>query len=261
MTLSDNPPPTLITFGRIVRIYRNLTGIHQEHLGDIIGRSTGWTSWMEAGKAAPPRELIAIIEETLGIPPNVLLCILEQFENERHHQESRPWAGEERRATTLRMFQIAFIPELLRTESYTRALFPHDDESTQAVLDRQAILTRKDPAPPLLYCVLDEAALRWPRVDSKVMREQLEHLIDSASPPHVIIQVLPADRDHEPRGAFTLATINGTDVAHIETATGAIVTSNHDDTATLRATWETLRAFALSHHESVNRIQQAIDQL
>jgi hypothetical protein len=112
-----------------------------------------------------------------------------------------------------------------------------------------------------LYCVLDEAVLRWPRVDGKVMREQLEYLITSASPPQVTIQIIPSDRDHEPRGAFTIATVDGTDVVHLETALRSIVTANRDDTAALKATWESIRTFALSHQESMTRIQQAIKEL
>ena len=68
------------------------------------------------------------------------------------------------------------------------------------------------------------------------------------------------DRDHEPRGAFTIATVNGPDVAHIETAIGPIVTANRDDTTALHATWETVRTFALSHQESLDKIQQAIER-
>jgi transcriptional regulator with XRE-family HTH domain len=251
---------SLITFGRVLRIYRESAGITQERFADEIHYSKAWMSNLETGQVAPPLDQIAVMEKLLKIPANVLMCIREQFDNERTPEEARPWAEEERQATALRTFQIALIPELLQTENYARALFGGDEESVRRILDRQAILTRKHPAPPSLYCVLDEAVLRWPRVEGKVMREQLEHLIASTSPPQITIQIIPSDRDHEPRGAFTIASVDGPDVAQMETANGSIITANRDDTTALKATWESIRTFALPHQESIARIQQAIDE-
>jgi transcriptional regulator with XRE-family HTH domain len=251
---------TLITFGRVLRAFRESAGITQERFADDIHYSKAWMSNLETGQIAPPVDRIPVMEKLLNIPPNVLMYIREQYDDERQQGEARPWDEEEQRATALRTFQISLIPELLQTENYARALFPADEEVMRRILDRQAILTRQDPAPPTLYCVLDEAVLRWPRVDGEVMREQLEHLIASAAPPQVTIQIIPSDRDHEPRGAFTIATVDGTDVALIDTAIRSLVTANRDDTATLKATWESIRTFALSHQESIARIQQAIEE-
>ena len=261
-TMSTNPRnPTLITFGHVLRAFRHSAGITQERFAGNMNYSKAWMSNLETGQIAPPREHIAAMERALGIPPGVLMHIRQQYDNERTAAgRRRPWAEEERQATALRTFQLALIPELLQTENYAHALFPGDEEAVRRILDRQTILTRQNPAPPTLYCVLDEAVLRWPRVDGQVMCEQLQHLIACASPPKVTIQIIPSDRDHEPPGAFTLATTGNGDVAHIETAIGGIVTANRDDTASLHATWESVRTFALSHQESLDKIKQAIER-
>src|SRR5262249_50987715 len=60
----------------------------------------------------------------------------------------------------------------------------------QLRLGRQGVLTR-EPSPPTLWAVLDEAVLYRGISDTAALREQLTHLIDWAQQPTVTIQVLP----------------------------------------------------------------------
>src|SRR5690606_25123269 len=100
-------------------------------------------------------------------------------------------------ATSMRTYQTTLIPGLLQTASYARSTInalsmnaPAGEVNalTQVRMARQAVLSR--PEPLELWAVIHEAALR-PRVksDPKMMKEQLQKLLDHADLPHVSVQV------------------------------------------------------------------------
>jgi hypothetical protein len=103
-------------------------------------------------------------------------------------------------ATTIRAWQLTYVPGLLQTPDYIRALradFPQpDDPSTverfvSARLRRQR---RLDANPPLtLDVVIYEAALRHLVGTPGVMADQLDHLTGMAAKPHITLRVLPFD--------------------------------------------------------------------
>jgi hypothetical protein len=91
----------------------------------------------------------------------------------------RPFAELEAIASAFFEYESQAMPGLLQTEDYARAILragrPRDtDEQIErhvaARMARQTILTRDDP--PLLWVVLDEAALRRPVGGREVMRSQ-----------------------------------------------------------------------------------------
>jgi transcriptional regulator with XRE-family HTH domain len=101
-------------------------------------------------------------------------------------------------AAQIRTYEGQFVPGLLQTEEYMRAVMQGAqlDDSAEELerrvkvrLTRQQLLTRPDP--PQLWAVIDEAALRRPVGGTKVMRAQLERLIDVRELPNVTLQVLP----------------------------------------------------------------------
>jgi transcriptional regulator with XRE-family HTH domain len=108
------------------------------------------------------------------------------------------YVGLEEAATSIRAYEIQFVPGLLQTEDYARAvtLLGHhgapDTEIEQRValrMARQALLA--GPSPTHLWAVLDEAVLRRPAGRPGVMRRQLQHLLEAAERPNVTIQIVP----------------------------------------------------------------------
>ncbi|MGP4000119.1 helix-turn-helix domain-containing protein [Streptomyces sp. 8N706] len=106
--------------------------------------------------------------------------------------------GLEEAASVIRTYESQFVPGLLQTEEYARAVtkLGHPRASVREVerrvslrMTRQQLLGREDP--PRLWAVLDEAALRRGLGGPDVMREQLRHLIEAARLPHVTVQVAP----------------------------------------------------------------------
>ena len=124
---------------------------------------------------------------------------------------TRTLFGYEAAANSIYKYEPTFIPGLLQTEEYARALLSHavhsgaDVERTvRARLERQEFLTR-DPWPQLEF-ILDEAVLSRPVGGIRVMRRQLEHLKDLAGHPGISLQVLPFEVEEHPRmgEAFTI---------------------------------------------------------
>ncbi|MFI5493571.1 DUF5753 domain-containing protein [Actinoplanes sp. NPDC051859] len=103
-------------------------------------------------------------------------------------------------ATHIRTYEAELIPGLLQTADYAaevyRARNPEADptevdRSVALRMERQAILTRDQPAAPQLHVVLNEAVILRQVGGASVMANQVERLRKAATRPNVTIQVLP----------------------------------------------------------------------
>ena len=141
------------------------------------------------------------------------------------------YVGLEQSATTVRCYEVQYVPGLLQTREYARAVIAleHDDTHHRRLdlrLARQQIL-RRPVAPARLWAVIDEAALRRPIGGTETMRGQVEHLIDVAEAlPNVNVQLLPfrAGGRLPLGGPITIVRFAETDlddVVYLEQLTGA----------------------------------------
>ncbi|GAA4613230.1 helix-turn-helix transcriptional regulator [Actinoallomurus liliacearum] len=249
--------PTLITLGRLVRTYRDASEMLQKDLANRLGYSDGWLSNLETGQLRPRSEQVASIEEALSLPRGALMAVYDQLDNECLPGWFRPWLEEEKRATLVRSFALVLVPGLLQTVDYARALLPGDEPAVAARMERQAI--RHQETPPALHFVLDEAALYRERGGAKVMHDQLMALAESTSP-RLTVQVVRSAVNPRSLGTFTIATVDGNDVAYVETAVKGIVTSGRDDLAVLSEAWETIKAHAMPQHESIEFIRNMAEE-
>lgn len=249
--------PTLVTLGRLVRTYRDASGILQKDLANRLGYSDGWLSNLETGQLRPRSEQVASIEEKLNLPRGALMAVYDQLDNESLPGWFRPWLEEERRAALVRSFEVALVPGLLQTDEYARALLQGDEAAVAARMDRQSIRHRE--MPPALHFVLDEAVFYRERGGAKAMYDQLMVLADSPSP-RLTIQVVRSAVNPRSLGAFTIATVDGNDVAYVETAVRGIVTSGRDDLAVLSEAWESIKANAMPQNESIEFIRRTAEE-
>jgi transcriptional regulator with XRE-family HTH domain len=153
----------------------------------------------------------------------------------------RTYVDLESAATLIRTYEGQFIPGLLQTDDYIRAVVggAHLDDASEEVgrrvrlrLARQTLLTREHP--PRLWAVVDEAALRRPVGGREVMRGQLERLIDATKLPNVTLQILPfATGAHSAMvGAFSIlrfADQELPDVVYLEHLTNAVYLDRRDE--------------------------------
>ena len=108
------------------------------------------------------------------------------------------YIGLEEAASRIRSYEIQFIPGLLQTERYARAvtLLGHANAPAEEVERRVGLrMARKSllrgPRAPHLWVVIDEAVLRRPIGGPDVMRDQFEYLIECAAMHNVTLQVIP----------------------------------------------------------------------
>jgi len=108
------------------------------------------------------------------------------------------YVGLEAAASLIRTYEVQFIPGLLQTEDYARAVtiagqpaLAADEIERRVNLrsTRQELLTRSNAA--RLWAVVDEGALRRPIGGSRVMRAQLEHLLELREIKNITIQIMP----------------------------------------------------------------------
>jgi transcriptional regulator with XRE-family HTH domain len=108
------------------------------------------------------------------------------------------YVGLEKAASVIRSYEVQFVHGLLQTEDYARAVVlianahapaGEIDRRVSIRMKRQQLLTQPDA--PGLWAVLDEAALRRAPAAPKVMRAQLEHLLQLTGLPNVTLQIVP----------------------------------------------------------------------
>src|SRR5260370_19627038 len=138
---------------------------------------------------------------------------------ENYESWFREWVEIERETTSLRTWEPMIVPGLLQTAEYAwevlRAGRPDDtderiEQHVSARMERQAVLARENA--PFLWAVVDEAALRRPVGEAKVMRGGLARLIEAARNPRIKILALPlsAGPHAGPAGAFVMSGVGDT---------------------------------------------------
>ena len=151
------------------------------------------------------------------------------------------YLGLETAASVIRTFELQFVHGLFQTEDYARAvtLLGHTSAPAEEIDRRVSLrLKRQDllngPAPPQVWSVLDEGALRRPVGGRAVMQAQLKRLIEVAGLRHVTIQVVPFDRGGHTAagGSFTILRFGEPDVpdvVYIEQLTSALYLDKYED--------------------------------
>jgi hypothetical protein len=147
----------------------------------------------------------------------------------------------EQSAELIRSYEIQFVPGLLQTDAYARAviMLGHGGATTEEIdrradlrMARKRMLTRPDP--PRLWAVLDEAVLRRPIGGAAVLREQIESLLEATKLPSVRLQVIPFESGGHAAagGAFSILRFpypDMPDVVYIEHLTSGLYLDKRED--------------------------------
>jgi transcriptional regulator with XRE-family HTH domain len=185
-----------------------------------------------------------------------------------------PWfttyVGLESEATEIQEFQPILIPGLLQTEGYAEAVIraEHPDDSDEQVKQRVELRMQRQQRDDdyVLWTIIGEAALHFPVGGPKVMREQLERLVEAAQRPRCNIQVLPtAAGEHGSMcsGFITLKFANPADppVAYLESRAGSLYVEEEDEVRPYTSLFQHLSATALSARESRRVAAQAAESM
>jgi hypothetical protein len=185
----------------------------------------------------------------------------------------RTYVDLESAATLIRTYEGQFIPGLLQTDDYMRAVVQGGelDQSSDEVgrrvrlrMARQIVLTREQP--PRLWAVVDEAALRRPVGGREVMRGQLERLIEATKLPNVTLQVLPFEAGAHPAmlGAFSILRFADRalpDVVYLEHLTNAVYVDKRDEVERYLDVMEFVCVASEPPARTVQLLERVLDQL
>ncbi|MEU0551018.1 helix-turn-helix transcriptional regulator [Micromonospora sp. NPDC005979] len=254
-------------FAGELRRLRTVAGLSQEALSERINYSASLVAAVEQCRRPPRLEFTERSDRVLDAD-GLLLRIRETMIRESVMPWFREWVTIEQEATALRSFQPLVLPGLLQTEGYARALYSgasqladHQlDQPVAARLQRQEILTREQP--PLFVAVLDYTVLERPVGGPTVMREQLQHLLDIGRRPRVHLHLVPREVGAYPGldGAFVIATpADGDDVAYLDNPLKGTVIERPTDVLSLRQSWESVRAEAMPHGQTLSVISEAAE--
>lgn len=184
------------TYGDWFRAQREAVGLTQQELADRAIMTRSHIAHIEAGRRLPSKGDARRLDKALGTG-NVLSSFL-PAEDAAVAEYFESALQLERQATIIREFALSFIPGILQTERYARAVlgtsFPpvgqeERDRRLVTRLERAKILA--DPVAPVVWALLDEAVLRRQIGGPHVMAEQIGHLASLAEVGRIQLHVLP----------------------------------------------------------------------
>jgi hypothetical protein len=193
---------------------------------------------------------------------------------EMRDQQYTKYLGYEIGAAVIRHAHSTFIPGLLQTEAYARAVSEEYAAPSEAAVITEIRMQRQEKLqergrPPLRFFVLDEAVIRrrvGVRTDPRIMPDQLEHLIQVGGEPQVTISVIPFDAGAHfgMLGPFTLLEFEGDleDVLYTEgNGRGNTVTGRDERVTAYRDAFEDLLRIALPPDASAELIRQVAKEM
>jgi hypothetical protein len=248
-----SPTARRIMLGARLRRLREAAAISRAEAGFLIRSSESKISRLELGRVSFKVRDVTDLLTMYGVTdPEKREAFLEMVaqSNEpgwwhRYTDLVADWfqdyLGLEESASRIQTWEQQFVPGLLQTEEYARAIAGHGwsalaNQSVQGQvamrMRRQALLGRSDP--PKLWAVIDESVLRRPIGGRRVLLAQIEHLLELTKRPHITLQVVPYQfSGYAAEGSFTMlrfAEPELPDVVYIEHLTGALYLDKRSDT-------------------------------
>jgi transcriptional regulator with XRE-family HTH domain len=250
-TAGGNAPTVLrILLGTQLRRLRESRGITAVAAAAAIRGSESKISRIELGRNAVREVDVADLLDLYGITGaaerEAILELAGQANQQgwwHHYQDLLPgwfqhYLGLEESAESIRSYDTQFVPGLLQTDEYSRAVhelaaYPRE-ETVRRVLLRKERQQRLASGALRLWAVIDEIALRRPVGTTDIMRRQLGHLLAAADQPYITIQITPfgTGASHAAPGSFSILSFAADDlrdVVYVEQLTSALYLDKRAD--------------------------------
>jgi transcriptional regulator with XRE-family HTH domain len=238
------PTARRMILGSQLRRLREEAGITRQQAGYNIRGSESKISRLELGRVGFKERDVTDLLTMYGVDESTerqtFLDMVKQSNEPgwwRRFGDTMPnWftdlVGLEEAAARIQIWEPLYVSGLLQIEPYARAIFSHgrpemaDERVDQLValrMRRQKMFSRPDA--PRVWMVLDESVLYRPIGGMKVLKEQIEYLLEMSALPHVSVQVLPYTRSGlSAEHAFSLLRFGEPElpnIAYVEYLTGA----------------------------------------
>ncbi|GLW53722.1 helix-turn-helix domain-containing protein [Kitasatospora phosalacinea] len=257
-------------FGSELRRIRAEANLSQDALGEVLGYTGSLVGQIETAKRSPTQEFAERLDGALGTG-GLFGRLWPHVGRGPYPDYFRTYAELERRASEILEFGGFLIPGLGQTEQYMRAIFRSGlpfapeagvESSIRTRLLRQELLS--GPTRPVLWWLIDEAAIRRPIGGSAVMAGQLRHLTELIRSRVVVVQVLEQRSGAHAalEGALTLMSFadGSPDVAYIEGPHVGVLVESTETVRKIRLTYDLARADALSPKASLALIDRATEE-
>ncbi|MEO3791612.1 helix-turn-helix transcriptional regulator [Nonomuraea sp. B10E15] len=206
-----SPTVLRILLGTQLRRLRTEKGISREDAGYSIRASHAKISRLELGQVSFKQRDVADLLTLYGVTDpserEPLLALAKQANApgwwHKYGDLLPSWfevyIGLEGAASSIRTYENQFVPGLLQTSAYARAVIElAHEKAARSELDRRVALRmarqRRLDSGLTLWAVIDEAVVRRTLGGPETMREQIAFLLDITAERNVTVQIMPFDR-------------------------------------------------------------------
>jgi transcriptional regulator with XRE-family HTH domain len=246
-----------VVLGRRLQELREAAGLRREEAAQVLRVAPATVRRMEMAEVALKIPYVQVLLETYGVGDDETAAFIDLAEEanqpgwwQRFHDVLPDWfsmyVSLEGAARIIRSYEPHFVPGLLQTEAYARAVMeagtigqagPEAIERHVSLrMERQRLLERPDP--PHLWVIMDETVLRRPvSIHGEVMRDQLDKLLEFAERDRVTLQVAefsegPHPGTYAPFSLFRFGEQELPDMVFTEYLTGALYLDSRKEVAT-----------------------------
>lgn len=266
---SGGPTALRIVLGSQLRRLREAAEISRADAGYSIRGSESKISRLELGRVGLKERDVADLLTMYGVTDQVdreqFLEMVKRSNQpgwwHRYNDLMPDWfqdyVGLEEAAIRILTFELQFVPGLLQTEDYARAIASHGrpdsagpdvDRRVGLRMSRQKILHR--PGAPRLWAVIDESVLNRPIGGRQIMLAQLDHMLEMTRQPQITLQVVPfALSGYAAEAPFTMLRFGEPelpDLVYIEHLAGALYLDKRDEVELYSRVFDRLTVDALT---------------
>lgn len=248
-----------------LKMMRTLRGLSQDQLAKELYATRESVAAYESQRNRPDEDFCKALDGFFDTG--------EMFQGLWYHAQRehlREWfeayVGHENEATQIRTFQPLYIPGLLQTEDYMRATtfkVAPDEKLIARRVARRDVLTREE-SPAFMWAVLDQAAITRPVGGAKVMREQLQYLLEMGNRPNVSIQVVRETAgwyDGLDGAMVVLTKADGRTLGYVEAQFGGRLIEDPSEVTGLTIRFDQIRGRASSEDASAILIGRTLETM
>ncbi|HVV22728.1 MAG TPA: helix-turn-helix transcriptional regulator [Pseudonocardiaceae bacterium] len=273
-----------MVLGGQLRRLREDRNISREEAGEAIRGSESKISRLELGRVSLKErdvsDLLALYGVTDGDERDAFLDLVRESNQpgwwHRYHDLLPRWfqdyVGLEESASRIQTYEVAFVPGLVQTEQYARAVVrrglpdaPADEIERRVSLRMRRQNLLAEPSTCRLWAVVDEGVLHRAVGGTDVLREQLKHMLEVTTQPNISLQVVPFRfGGSAAESSFTLlrfAEPELPDIVYLEHLCGALYLDKSDEVETYTKVAQRLAVEAETPDESRRTLERALSAL
>ncbi|MET7285376.1 helix-turn-helix transcriptional regulator [Streptomyces sp. NPDC005573] len=275
-----------VVLGKRLQELREAAGLGRDEAARVLRVASATVRRMEMAEVALKIPYVQMLLSTYGVAAEEAAAFVRLAEEanrpgwwQRFHDVLPDWfslyVSLEGAARIIRSYEPHFVPGLLQTEAYARAVLeagtigqtgPDTVERHVSLrMERQLLLERDDP--PHLWVIIDETVLRRP-VSSRpeVMRDQLDRLLEYAERDRVTLQLAefaagPHPGTYAPFTLFRFGEPELPDMVFTEYLTGALYLDSRREVSAHLEVLDHMTARAASARRTQKILRQCRESL